>query len=330
MNILIHTVPYMMNATYFIDIGYVNAFRAMGHSVNVLEYGSPFPDKEEFIPDISISYFHIAYSEKTDYHTLAQYKKEKGTRIVIWGSPFNVPADKYTDEHKGLHPQRHRSMMKDDLFDLCITFYPPEGINMYYRHWTDEFGISVLSLPFAADVTVFRPCKAEERYKADLCFFGGIHRTKKMPFYSYIRPLLDKYTMIAVGEGWEGWPVTRISVPYGDEPNILSSTSIIPNVHMDLCRDVPGMAPNMRTFQSIAGGGFVVSDNVPALRHYFQEDEVPVGLTPEDYKEKIDYFIMHPDERHEYWLRAYKRMINEHTYIHRVKSLLEALSVVVH
>ena len=86
----------------------------------------------------------------------------------------------------------------------------------------------------------------------------------------------------------------------------------------------------MRTFQSIAGGGFVVSDNVPALRHYFQEDEIPMGETPKDYGEKIDYFINHPEERYRCSSKAYNRVINEHTYIHRAQSLLGALSVAVH
>jgi len=330
MNILIHTVPYMMNATYFIDIGYANAFREMGHNVYRLEYGDPLPDKKVFIPDISISYFHIAYSEKTDYRTLAEYKKEYGTRIVIWGSPFNVPAEKYTDEHTGLHPTRHLTMLKEDIFDLCITFYPPEGIEMYYRHWTDEFGIPVLALPLAADTSVFSPCEAEDLYKTDLCFIGGIHRTKQGPFNAYIRPLLNRYTIIAIGKGWDGWPVTRMSIPYGEESKIISSSSVTPNIHMDLSREIPGMPPNMRTFQSIAGGGFVVSDNVPALRHYFQEDEIPMGLTPEDYGEKIDSFKNHPEERYKCWSKAYNRVMNEHTYIHRAESLIEGLSVAVH
>ena len=329
MHILIHTVPYMMNATYFIDIAYANAFRALGHNVCLFEYGSPLPDVKEFMPDISISCFHIAYSKHTEYSALSRYKEEYGTRIVIWGSPFDVPAAKYTDEHKGLHPERHRSLMESELFDLCITFYPPEGIQRYYRYWTDTFGIPVLSLPLAADTSVFKPCEPEEQYKTDLCFLGAIHRTKQIPFCTYIRPLLDRYTLIAVGKGWDGWPVTRMSIPYGEESKIISSASLAPNVHMDLSRELPGMPPNMRTFQSIAGGSLVVSDNVPALRLYFRENEIPVGYTPEDYEEKTAYFIDHPDERNAFWLRAYNRLMDEHTYIHRAKSLLEELSLTV-
>ena len=327
MNILIHTVPYMMNAMYFIDVGYANAFRAMGHSVCLLEYGSPLPDIEAFKPDISISCFHIAYSENTDYDTLALYKKEYGTRMVIWGSPFDVPADKYTDEHEGLHPARHLKWMGKECFDLCITYYPPDGIEMYYRQWTDEFGIPVLSLPLAADTVVFKPCDPVEQYRSDLCFVGGIHRTKQKPFFEYILPLLDRYTLIAIGKGWGNWPVTRMSVPYGEESKFISSASLVPNVHMDLNREVPGLGPNMRTFQSIAGGGLVISDHVPALRHYFQAEEIPMALSPEDYAEKIDYFINHPNERYDSWKRAYNRVMNEHTYIQRAQSLLENLSV---
>jgi glycosyl transferase family 1 len=329
MNILIHTVPYMMNAVYFIDIGYANAFQELGHHVRLMEYGSPLPDAEAFIPDISISCFHIAYSQHTDYSTLARYKKEYGTRIVIWGAPFDVPAGRYTDEHNGLHPERHRRLMESGLFDLCITFYPPEGIQRYYRYWMDTLGIPVHSLPLAADTSVFKPCEPQERYQTDLCFIGAIHRTKKIPFCTYIRPLLGRHRLTAVGKGWDGWPVTRMSIPYGEESKLLSSASLAPNVHMDLSREIPGMPPNMRTFQSIAGGGLVVSDNVPALRCYFRENEIPMGDTPEDYADKAAYFTDHPDERNAFWSRAYKRLLDEHTYIHRAKSLLEELSLTV-
>ncbi len=325
MKILIHTVPYMMNATYFMDVGYVNAFLEMGHDVRVVTYGNPLPDERTFVPDISISYFHIAYSERTDYETLADYKQKYGTRIVIWGMPFDVPAQKYTDEHSDLHPKSHLDLMDKGIFDLCLTFYPFEGVEMYFHRWIDKFGIPVLSLPFAADMSVFKPCKGAKEYRSDLCFIGGIHRTKQDPFDKYIGPLLNRYTMVAAGKGWDGWAVKRISLAYGEESEVLSSACLVPNVHMDLSREIPGMAPNMRTFQSIAGGAFVVSDNVPALRHYFQQDEVSVGSTPAEYIEKVDYFMMYPEKRHECWRRAYNRMVSEHTYVHRAKCLLDQL-----
>ena len=87
------------------------------------------------------------------------------------------------------------------------------------------------------------------------------------------------------------------------------------------------MPPNMRTFQSVAGGALVVSDKVPSLRKYFSKDEIPMGDTPKDYQEKIDYFVRHPEERHEYWLRAYGRVVSGHTYAHRAMALLGALSM---
>ena len=253
------------------------------------------------------------------------YKREYGTRIAVWGSPFDVPAGKYTDEHDGLHPAGHRSIMESGLIDLCLTYYPPEGIEIYYRQWTDIFGIPICSLPFAADTAAFRPCAPVEKYRSALCFIGGIHRTKQRPFDTYIRPLLDRHRLISVGNGWEGWPVTRMSIPYGEESTLISSAALTPNVHMDLSREIPFMPPNMRTFQSVAGGGFVLSDNVPALRNYFHEDEVPIGETPEDYAQKIDYLMNHPEARYQYWSKAYRRVMAEHTCIHRAETLLEAL-----
>jgi hypothetical protein len=325
MKILIHTVPYMMNATYFIDIGYANAFRSLGHSVYLLTYGDSLPEPDKFIPDVSISYFHVAYSQQTNYEKLAELKARYGTRIVIWGSPFDVPARAYTDEHEGLHPRRHVRWMESNLFDRCLSFYPPEGIHRYYRHWTDDFGIPVVSLPFAADTTVFNPCQVDSNFQADLCFIGGIHRTKQEPFEAYIRPLLGKYRLIAVGRGWEGWPVTQMKLLYGEESRVISSCTLSPNVHMTLSREVPGMPVNMRTFQAIAGGGCVVSDNVPSLRDYFSSDEIPIGEDPKDYEEKVDFLMTHPKERHQCWVKAYRRVLQEHTYVHRASALLRDL-----
>lgn len=325
MKVIIHTVAHMLNAVWFLDVGIANAFRVLGHSVRMVTYGDALPDPEDFCPDLSISCFHPAYSAETDYEGLMRLKAEFGTKIVVWGFPFGVPAANYTDEHEGLHPNRHLRLMARGLFDLCITYYPPDGVDFYYRPWTEDFGIPVRSLPFAADTTVFKPTVAREKLRTDLCFIGAIHRTKTHPFHAYVAPLLNRYQLAVSGRGWETWPVRTLTVIYGDEPSLLSSSSIALNLHMDLSREVPGMPVNMRTFQSIAGGAFEVSDHVPSIRSYFTDEEIPTACSPEEYEEIIDHFMRHPEQRYTYWKCAYDRTLAHHTYEHRVKELLGVL-----
>lgn len=310
MKILYHTTPEPTNAMWYLDHGYINAFLDMGHEV---VGKSPV--------DVLIFFFHPTRWKSTLMGIWEHIKQEYGTKIVVWGSPFNIPKG-YSDEYDNLHPPEHIKIMESGLIDLCLTWYPKEGVERYYRRWTEDFGIPVLSLPFAADATVFRPHEILEPNRFDMCYIGGIHRTKEAEMHRYIRPLLKDHQLLVSGKGWENWPVFRKDISYGEEAKYLSACRVVPNVHMKIAREVPGMAPNMRLFQAIACQAFVVNDNVPAIYDYFEPNEVFVAKDVTRYKGLVDIATWGSPSS---ITKAYEHLIREHTYHHRVNTLLEKL-----
>jgi len=139
----------------------------------------------------------------------------------------------------------------------------------------------------------------------------------------------------------EGWfldlPVTRIS---GEKPHKLNAiyrgALVCPNIHGDFQKGiissdssriatVPGYAVNERLFQIIGAGGFQVADNAPQIKEFFDDDELVTAKTPEEFREKIMHFTKFPEERIPYIERGRKKILEQHTYRHRVKQLLELL-----
>ena len=45
----------------------------------------------------------------------------------------------------------------------------------------------------------------------------------------------------------------------------------------------------------------------------------------EELVEKCDYYLKHEDERKQIALNGYQRVCNEHTYIHRIRKMLETI-----
>jgi spore maturation protein CgeB len=83
-----------------------------------------------------------------------------------------------------------------------------------------------------------------------------------------------------------------------------------------------------RTFKLMANKCFVISDYVCGLDYLFGEDECLVlTKTPEEFRERVDYFLANPDDRLGYIERGYNKVMNEHTYFHRVHDIFECLNM---
>lgn len=112
------------------------------------------------------------------------------------------------------------------------------------------------------------------------------------------------------------------------------SAKVCPNLHGDFQKNVvnketmtiPGRMINDRIFQVILSGGFAISDNNPLVKEFFTEDEVPYADTKEQYKSLIDYFISHPEERIPYMEKAKEKILNQHLYTNRWKTLHSLLA----
>ncbi|HNR31042.1 MAG TPA: glycosyltransferase [Candidatus Hydrogenedentes bacterium] len=76
---------------------------------------------------------------------------------------------------------------------------------------------------------------------------------------------------------------------------------------------------NQRVFDCPAAGGFLLTDAQPALRELFDADtEIACYASLDEAREMLRYFRARPAERRAITARARERILNEHTYEHRL------------
>lgn len=191
---------------------------------------------------------------------------------------------------------------------------------------------NALYLPMAALPEFHLPLDlsaAEERqFGADIAFLGAGYPNRRVAF----RPLAQHDFKIW-GTEWEGESQLAHNVQRGgarisaaDSVKIYNATRININLHSSVqARElVPqGDFVNPRTFELAAMQAFQLVDKRACMPELFAEDELATFSTVEELYEKIDYFLQHPQERAAYAVRARARVSREHSYQHRMQSLLD-------
>ena len=83
---------------------------------------------------------------------------------------------------------------------------------------------------------------------------------------------------------------------------------------------------NCTLFETAGCGGFQIADLKPTLPFLFEpEREIVTFQTRAELKEKVDFYLAHPQERLAIAERAYNRAQRDHTYEQRLRALLSVL-----
>jgi len=86
------------------------------------------------------------------------------------------------------------------------------------------------------------------------------------------------------------------------------------------------MGVNARTFEIAGCGGFQICDFKAELPELFTLDQEIIAFhNLNDLREKVAYYLAHPEEMEKISDRAYKRAHSEHTYAHRMRRMLRIL-----
>jgi spore maturation protein CgeB len=125
----------------------------------------------------------------------------------------------------------------------------------------------------------------------------------------------------------EGWSKvfgnginTRPDVNYFHEtPSVYASSAINFNA---TSFQMPSTV-NQRVFDVPLCGGFLLTDRQEDLHELFADDEVATFESSEDVAEKAKYYLANPAIRAAIAAKARRRILDEHTYKHRMASMLE-------
>lgn len=188
-----------------------------------------------------------------------------------------------------------------------------------------------LYLPLAALQDFHKPMELTKHerdfYGSKLSFLGAGYPNRRLAF----QRLADRDFKIW-GSDWDGENILRNNIQLQGrriEPEesvkIYNAADINLNLHSSVHTDSlvsHGDFVNPRTFELAAMGAFQLVDKRTLLPELFQEDELAVFDSAEEFYAKIDYFLEHPEERKRYIEKARKRVLAEHTYEQRMRTLL--------
>jgi spore maturation protein CgeB len=170
-----------------------------------------------------------------------------------------------------------------------------------------------------------------ERFGSELSFVGAGYNNRQHVFAR-----LASRDFKIWGTEWPGClPFTKLLQSNGsriepeDYVKIFNSSTINLNLHSSSERD--GVEPygdfvNPRTFELASSQAFQLVDNRELMPEMFEIGTEMATFSDEgEMEDRIDYYLRHPGERAQLVERSYKRVISEHTYAHRMRSMLEII-----
>jgi spore maturation protein CgeB len=317
----------------FIYDGFKFAFTDLGHEVFVFtEKDDLERSLSEANPDLFITGFNIF--NPTWAPTIGEFRK-RGGRVAmrVGGLPkeFIESSPRY-----GQVVELIRSGIAADLY--------------YSEIKTKEFkqatGKEYLMLPLAADKSKHFPAEPSSKYECDIIYIGANLPMKKEMFERRLYPLMKKYRVKTFGGDWDVFdkyilhPLAiidrkfnlggifsrmRISrqVPLDEENIAYSSAKIALNFHEQYA-DHEFL--NARGFKIPACGGFEICDYKAILRDYFNEDEMVMAKTDEEFFRAVDYYMAHEKERKAMQEKATKKALAEHLWHNRARVMLAQIS----
>jgi spore maturation protein CgeB len=185
-------------------------------------------------------------------------------------------------------------------------------------------------LPMACDPEYHYPVglssAEKEQYGCDVAFVGSNYPERANLFEN-----LCDFNFTIWGPGWDNLspdsPLRRCVRGTHTTPEewlkIYSVSKIVLATHY---HDPQGRFPvyqaSPRVFEALACGSFVLCDDQRDVFSLFQDGEDLVKFVDiPDLIEKISHYLKHPEARAEIAVRGKQNVVENHTYVHRIKKL---------
>lgn len=322
---------------------YENAFKDLGHNFTFITSSDNQEETyHKFQPDLLITGLNSYIFRFLDLDLLKNQKKT-GMKVFVnvpfWTSPLAKSRINETPSLKG-NEDWVKLIKSGEYGD--VYFNPVEEGDGRMEGFEKATGYKHYTIPLAADKEIIFPEYAE-KFKADISYIGTYLPEKRKFIEEQVYPLKRNYDLRLYGQDWT--KVDRIislikkggqyfNIPLikqlqkpkltlDDERKIYNSSLISINIHEDYQKKFGGDC-NERTFKIPLAGGFEITDKVKCISKYFEEGkEIIIAKNKDDWFEKINYYIKHPEKRIGIIEAGRKRVLKDHTYHNRVEQMLE-------
>ncbi len=260
---------------------------------------------EEFKPDVLFGVAQSPISVK-----VLNYCQSKGILKIFWFME-DYKLFTYWKEFAPFY-DFYFTIQKDEFFNELKKI----GVKNYYY------------LPVAAEPSVHKPLELTEEekkyYGSTISFVGAGYYNRRM----FFRNLID-YDFKIWGSDWEGEVILKDLIQENgrritpeEYVKIFNASLINLNLHSSTYLpgvDLNGDFVNPRTFEIAATNSIQIVDRRKYLPELFKEnEEILVFSDINELKNIINDIIKNPSKYREVAERGYKRVINEHTYEHRI------------
>ncbi len=195
----------------------------------------------------------------------------------------------------------------------------------------------VVYVPMAADPLIHRPIELtadeQEEFGADLSFVGAGYANRRTLLPKLIAP---GWTFRLWGNEWDGADALGSVLQRGGARidtatcmKVFNASRINLNLHSWSGTGLDPQADfvNPRTFELASCGAFQLVDERALLPELFSGDEVRSFKTFDELPSLIRRWLGDPDARAAAALGARRRVLAEHTYVHRMKDILSHIGM---
>lgn len=263
-------------------------------------------------------------------------RQEQVESVFLYGpqGEINEPIDVliHFNPHLELHPKAKNILYLQNAFPK--SGHPGGTVGVFQRA-KERFDAYIFTsqqlmescapgavVPFAADPEIFFP-QSTGKYALPVTFVGNNIRTFETN-HRYLAPALP-FGLVVYGGGWQGSPFVtayRGKLPMEDLAALYTDSAINLNAHIVEHREMNLI--NMRIYEILACGGFVMSDYVPAVDEEFGDIVVSTD-GDEDMWAKLVRYLPDEAERKRRSDEGRRRILAHHSYEYRVETVIRFL-----
>jgi spore maturation protein CgeB len=334
--------PQSVYAARFIYHGLRNAFLDLNHEFRALSSDDDLKAVlRTYRPDIfiySLNSYHLKFLQ---LELLDQYRREGLVvfcQVRAWQPLPSVDASGLATGGLKNH-RKHRELIANGLAG-DVLWHCFEQDEPLMDGFVEGTGHTFETIHLAADRTLYFP-EYEERSVCDLAYVGSFLPGKRRFIRQNVLPLGTRYDLRIHGSDWSFGDrllghvqrlgqyldigplkgIRELPVSLEQERKLYSSARICLNVHEEHVRRT-GSEINERVFKILACAGFQLCDNVRLVRHFFTDAELVIADSGSDWRDKVDHYVRHPDERAAIAENGRRSVLAKHTYHHRAEQIL--------
>ena len=247
--------------------------------------------------------------------------------LVIGGDALG---EAIVDRLRGRARARWINWLPDDLRTVSSATVLARPYDAIYAVGTDvaaevaeRLGRTVDVLAFAADPSVYRPIRTKDQYRANVVFAGTATARRER-----VLAELVEFGLAIWGPGWRKTSLRDYC--RGEVPSTAAyvkayaGATVAVNIHHVAVENDPREAScNQRLFELAAMGAAQVVDDRGDLPRYFEEGrEILVFHDLGELRAQVRELVENPAEAEELGQAARARLLQDHTYMHRMRQLL--------